>query len=119
MIMINRIRQIVSMMMVSAVALLAVTSLAIAGNSDQSGAKSKRVAKSEKSSAATQAQKPAAVALVTPPAAAPKEHHLILQARLLRKPGQTDYDAVTREYRPGQFESSTRLEILDPSLKPE
>ena len=79
MIMINRIRHIVSMMMVSAVALLAVTSLAIAGNSDQSGAKSKRVAKSEKSSAATQAQKPAAVALVTPPAAAPKEHHLILQ----------------------------------------
>jgi hypothetical protein len=47
------------------------------------------------------------------------EHRLILQARLLRKPGQTDYDPVTREYRPGQFESSTRLEILDPSLRPE
>jgi hypothetical protein len=45
------------------------------------------------------------------------EHHLILQARLLRKPGQTDSDPVTNEFRPGQFESSTRLEILDPSLK--
>jgi hypothetical protein len=47
------------------------------------------------------------------------EHHLIMQARLLRKAGQTDYDPTTKEYRPGQFESSTRLEILDPSLKPE
>jgi hypothetical protein len=45
------------------------------------------------------------------------EHHLIMQARLLRKPGQTDYDPATKEFRPGQFESSTRLEILDPSLK--
>ena len=45
------------------------------------------------------------------------EHHLIMQARLLRKPGQTDYDPVTKEFRPGQFESSTRLEIVDPSLK--
>jgi hypothetical protein len=45
------------------------------------------------------------------------EHHLILQARLLRKPGQTDSDPVTKEFRPGQFESSTRLEVLDPSLK--
>jgi hypothetical protein len=45
------------------------------------------------------------------------EHHLIMQARLLRKLGQTDYDPVTKEFRPGQFESSTRLEILDPSLK--
>jgi uncharacterized protein len=79
MIRINRIRVIASMVMVSAIALLAVTSLAIAGNNEQSGAKSKRVAKSEKSSAAAQAQKPAAVALVAPPAPAPKEHHLILQ----------------------------------------
>jgi hypothetical protein len=47
------------------------------------------------------------------------EHHLILQARLLRKPGQTDSDPVTQESRPGQFESSTRLEIMDPSLKSE
>ncbi len=47
------------------------------------------------------------------------EHRLILQARLLRKPGQTDSDPVTQEFRPGQFESSTRLEILDPSLKAE
>jgi hypothetical protein len=45
------------------------------------------------------------------------EHHLIMQARLLRKPGQTDYDPATKEYRPGQFESLTRLEIMEPSLK--
>jgi hypothetical protein len=47
------------------------------------------------------------------------EHHLVMQARLLRKPGQTDYDPATKEFRPGQFESSTRLEIMDPSLKPD
>lgn len=44
------------------------------------------------------------------------ERHLIMQARLLHKPGQTDFDPVTKEFRPGQFESSTRLEILDPAL---
>ena len=83
MIMINRIRHIASLATVCAVALLAVTSLASAGDSEQSAAKSatvgKRVSKPEKSPAATQAQKPAAVALVAPPAAEAKEHHLILQ----------------------------------------
>jgi hypothetical protein len=47
------------------------------------------------------------------------EHHLVMQARLLRKPGQTAYDPATEQYKPGQFESSTRLEIWDPSLKVE
>jgi hypothetical protein len=45
--------------------------------------------------------------------------HLIMQARLLHKAGQTDFDPVTKDFRPGQFESSTRLEILDPALKME
>jgi hypothetical protein len=40
------------------------------------------------------------------------EHHLVMQARLLRKPGQSEDEA-------GQFESSTRLEIWDPTLKVE
>src|SRR5215469_9176675 len=75
MIMINRIRHIASLAMVCAVALLAVTSLASA----ESATVGKRVGKPEKSTAATQPQKPAAVALVTPPVAEPKEHHLILQ----------------------------------------
>ena len=44
------------------------------------------------------------------------ERRLVMQVRMLRKPGQTDYDPVTREYVPGQFESSTRLEISDPTL---
>jgi hypothetical protein len=47
------------------------------------------------------------------------ERRLVMQARLLHKPGQTDLDPVTKEYRPGQFESSTRLEIWDPALKGE
>jgi intracellular sulfur oxidation DsrE/DsrF family protein len=65
--------------MVSAVALLVVTGPASAEKSTKSTTASKKVAKSDKSSATAQAQKPAAVALVTPPAEAPKEHHLILQ----------------------------------------
>lgn len=72
---------ITTMAVVGAVALLGATCFARAGDSDQPLAKSvtvgKRVTKSEKSAAAP--QKPAAVALVTPPAAQPKEHHLILQ----------------------------------------
>jgi hypothetical protein len=45
------------------------------------------------------------------------EHHLVMQARLLRKPGQAAYDPTTQDYKPGQFESMTRLEIWDPSLR--
>src|SRR6476620_3942501 len=45
------------------------------------------------------------------------ERHLIIETRFLRKPGQSDNDPVTGEYRAGAFESSTRFEILDPSYK--
>jgi hypothetical protein len=45
------------------------------------------------------------------------ERHLSLDTRFLRKPGQSDNDPVTGEYRPGAFESSTRFEIFDPSYK--
>ena len=43
--------------------------------------------------------------------------HLVVETRFLRKPGQSDNDPVTGEYRAGAFESSTRFEILDPSYK--
>jgi len=43
---------------------------------------------------------------------------LIVDTRFLRKPGQTDNDPVTGEYRPGAYESSTRFEIWDPSYQP-
>ena len=42
---------------------------------------------------------------------------LVVDTRFLRKPGQSDNDPVTGEYRAGAFESSTRFEILDPSYK--
>ena len=42
------------------------------------------------------------------------ERFLTLESRLLRKPGQGDNDPITGEYKPGQFESSTRFEVLDP-----
>ncbi len=45
------------------------------------------------------------------------ERHLVVETRFLRKPGQSDNDPVTGEYRAGAFESSTRFEILDPSFK--
>jgi hypothetical protein len=45
------------------------------------------------------------------------ERHLTIETRFLRKPGQSDNDPVTGEYRAGAFESSTRFEILDPSYK--
>ena len=45
------------------------------------------------------------------------ERHLLIDARLLRKPGQSDNDPVTGEYRAGAFESSTRFEIWDPSYR--
>jgi hypothetical protein len=43
--------------------------------------------------------------------------HLTLETRFLRKPGQSDNDPVTGEYRAGAFESSTRFEIWDPSFQ--
>jgi uncharacterized protein len=79
----RRLRRIPVIAVIGALALLVATGLATAGDSEQTPAKSatvgKRAAKPEKSSAAAQAQKPAAVALVSPPAPEPKEHHLILQ----------------------------------------
>ena len=43
--------------------------------------------------------------------------HLMVEARFLRKPGQSDIDPVTGEYTTGQFESWTRFEIFDPAYK--
>jgi hypothetical protein len=43
------------------------------------------------------------------------ERHLSVEARFLRKPGQSDIDPVTGDYRPGQFESWTRFELTDPA----
>jgi hypothetical protein len=45
------------------------------------------------------------------------ERHLMVESRFLRKPGQADNDPVTGEYKPGQFESSTRFEILAPKFR--
>jgi|SRR2546425_3948144 len=45
------------------------------------------------------------------------ERHLMVETRFLRKPGQSDNDPVTGEYRPGAFESSTRFEIFDPRFR--
>jgi len=43
------------------------------------------------------------------------ERHLMVEARFLRKPGQSDVDPVSGETRPGAYESWTRFEIFDPS----
>ncbi len=43
--------------------------------------------------------------------------HLVIEARMMRKPGQYDVEPATGEYRPGQFESWTRFEISDPGYK--
>jgi hypothetical protein len=45
------------------------------------------------------------------------ERRMTLSARFLRKPGQSDIDPATGDYRSGQFESSTRFELLDPSYR--
>lgn len=45
------------------------------------------------------------------------ERHLIVEARLLRKPGQSVIDPATGDYRPGQFESWTRFELLDANYR--
>jgi len=44
---------------------------------------------------------------------------LMVEAHLLRKPGQNDLDPITGEPRPGAFESWTRFEIFDPRYKNE
>jgi hypothetical protein len=45
------------------------------------------------------------------------ERRLIVDTRFLRKPGQSDNDPVTGEYRAGAYESSTRFEIWDPAYE--
>jgi hypothetical protein len=44
-----------------------------------------------------------------------QDRHLVVESRFLRKPGQSDIDPKTGEYKGGQFESWTRFEIADPS----
>jgi len=43
------------------------------------------------------------------------ERRMTLEVRFLRKPGQSDIDPATGDYTSGQFESSTRFELLDPA----
>jgi hypothetical protein len=45
------------------------------------------------------------------------ERWLCVEARFLRKPGQSEIDPATGEYRSGQFESWTRFEVFDPALR--
>lgn len=45
------------------------------------------------------------------------ERHLTVEARFLRKPGQSDLDPVTGQYRAGYFESWTRFELMDPGYR--
>ena len=54
---------------------------------------------------------------VTVPEKLTPERHLMVEAHLLRKPGQSDIDPMTGESRPGAFESWTRFEIFDPSYR--
>jgi hypothetical protein len=42
------------------------------------------------------------------------ERDLAVEAHFLRKPGQSDTDPATGEYRGGQYESWTRFELMDP-----
>lgn len=42
---------------------------------------------------------------------------LTVETHLLRKPGQHDVDPNTHEYTHGEFESSTRFELYDPSYR--
>jgi hypothetical protein len=43
--------------------------------------------------------------------------HLMVEARFLRKPGQSEIDQATGEYTQGQFESWTRFELFDPAYR--
>jgi hypothetical protein len=45
------------------------------------------------------------------------ERRMTLEARFLRKPGQSDIDPATGDYTSGQFESSTRFELIDPAYR--
>ena len=43
------------------------------------------------------------------------ERDITVEAHFLRKPGQSETDPATGEYRAGQYESWTRFELLDPN----
>jgi hypothetical protein len=45
------------------------------------------------------------------------ERLLMVEARFLRKPGQSEIDAATGEMTQGQFESWTRFELTDPDYR--
>jgi hypothetical protein len=45
------------------------------------------------------------------------ERDLFVEARFLRKPGQSDINPATGESTTGQFESWTRFELMDPNYK--
>lgn len=45
------------------------------------------------------------------------ERRLTVETHFLRKPGQHDVDPQTHDYTEGQFESSTRFELMDPSYR--
>ena len=46
------------------------------------------------------------------------ERDITVEAHFLRKPGQSETDPATGEYRAGQYESWTRFELMDPSYGP-
>jgi hypothetical protein len=45
------------------------------------------------------------------------ERDITVEAHFLRKPGQSETDPATGEYRAGQYESWTRFELMDPSYR--
>jgi hypothetical protein len=45
------------------------------------------------------------------------ERRMALDTRFLRKKGQSDIDPATGDYTSGQFESSTRFELMDPGYR--
>jgi hypothetical protein len=46
------------------------------------------------------------------------ERDLMVEAHFLRKPGQSETDPATGEYRAGQYESWARFELMDPRDRP-
>jgi hypothetical protein len=42
---------------------------------------------------------------------------MTIVGRFLRKPGQSEIDPATGDYTSGQFESSTRFELMDPAYR--
>src|SRR5215813_155458 len=46
------------------------------------------------------------------------ERDIAVEAHFLRKPGQSETDPATGDYRTGQYESWTRFELMDPGYPP-